>query len=120
MFRSGSNHRAQRYAYAAAMTSTGRITGGAVIAVLFMGSTLVTPLYDLYASTYDLSALGVGLLYAVYVIGNLTALLFFARVSDQIGRRPVVLISVALAATSALLYGAARSPTWLFAARALS
>jgi MFS family permease len=98
----------------------GRFIGGTVIAVLFMGSTLVTPLYDLYAKTYGLSVLGVGLLYAVYVVGNLVALLFFGRLSDQIGRRPMALLSVALAAGSTLLYLFARSPAWLFAARATS
>jgi Major Facilitator Superfamily len=64
--------------------------------------------------------LAVGLLYAVYVIGNLIALLFFGRLSDQVGRRPIALVSVALAALSALLYLLAQSPLWLFAARAMS
>src|SRR4051812_38741985 len=59
----------------------GRLVGGAVIAVVFMGSTLLTPLYDLYRSAYGLSVLGLGLLYAVYVIGNLIALLFLGRLS---------------------------------------
>jgi MFS family permease len=61
----------------------GRVVGGSVIAVLFMGSTLLTPLYDLYATTYGLSVVGIGLLYAVYVVGNLVALLFLGKVSDQ-------------------------------------
>jgi MFS family permease len=105
---------------ACARSTLSQLVGGAVIAVLFMGSTLITPLYDLYAKTYGLSVVAVGLLYAVYVVGNLIALLFFGRVSDQIGRRPIVLVSVALAAVSTLLYLFAHTPAMLFIARAVS
>lgn len=99
---------------------TGRLAGGAVIAALFMGSTLLTPLYDLYKDLYRLSAAQLGLLYAVYVLGNLAALLFLGRLSDQVGRRPVVLAGLALAAASAALFLAARAPALLFAGRVVS
>jgi len=113
-------------AAAAAMPSpertsvTGRVAGGAVIAALFMGSTLLTPLYDLYRSTYGFSALVLVLLYAVYVVGNLGALLLFGRLSDQIGRKPVVFAGLALAAASTSLFLAAHAPALLFVGRALS
>jgi len=99
---------------------SGRFAGGVVIAVLFMGSSLLTPLYDLYRSTYRLNALQLTLIYAVYVVGNLTALLFFGRLSDQIGRRPTVLIGLALAALSTLVFLIAGSSGWLFAGRVIS
>lgn len=99
---------------------SGRFAGGIVVAVLFMGSALLTPLYELYRSTYGLDALGLTLIYAVYVIGNLAALLFFGRLSDQIGRRPIVLAGLALAALSTVLFLAAGSTGWLFAGRILS
>jgi len=98
----------------------GRMVGGAVIAALFMGSTLLTPLYDVYKDLYRLSAVGLGLLYAVYVLGNLAALLFLGRLSDQVGRRPVVLAGLGLAAVSAGLFLAARGPALLFAGRVVS
>ncbi|MBW8812039.1 MAG: MFS transporter [Caulobacterales bacterium] len=105
---------------AAAPFARARISGGLVVAVLFMGSTLLTPLYGLYRQAYGLSPLGGVLLYAVYVIGNLTALLFLGRLSDQLGRRPIVLAGLALAAVSTGLFLAAPSPAWLFAGRILS
>jgi MFS family permease len=97
-----------------------RIAGGLVVAVLFMGSTLLTPLYELYRPAYGLSPLAGVLLYAVYVVGNLTALLFLGRLSDQLGRRPIVLAGLGLAAVSTGLYLAAQAAGWLFAGRILS
>ncbi len=110
------------YAGATALPSglAGRVVGGWVVAALFMGSTLLTPLYDLYRATFHLSVAGLGLLYAVYVLGNLAALLFLGRLSDQIGRRPVALAGVTLAAVSAGLFLAAGSPALLFAGRIVS
>jgi len=100
--------------------AAGRMVGGLVIAMLFMGSTLLTPLYDLYRSNYHLSVLDAGLLYAVYVIGNLVALLFLGRLADQVGRRPVVLASLTLAMASALLFALAHGARELFLARVVN
>jgi MFS family permease len=97
-----------------------RLTGALAIAALFMGSTLLTPVYELYRSQYGLTPLTVVLLYSVYVIGNLTALLFLGRVSDQVGRRPVALAGLALAVASAALFAWAAHPGWLFAARVVN
>jgi MFS family permease len=98
----------------------GRIIGGAVIAVLFMGSTLLTPLYELYRSSYGFSQFVLVLLYAVYIVGNLLALFVFGRLSDQIGRKPVVFAALTLATGSAALFLAARTLVGLFVARVIS
>ena len=99
---------------------SGRTAGGVVVAVLFMGSSLLTPLYQLYRADYGLDALGLTLIYAVYVIGNLAALLFLGRLSDQLGRRPIVLAGLGLAALSTILFLAASDSTLLFAGRMAS
>src|SRR5947208_146485 len=101
-------------------TAAGRVTGGIVVAVLFMGSTLLTPLYDLYRSSYGFSALVLVLLYSVYVIGNLLALLVFGRLSDQVGRKPIIFSALALALISAAVFLLARSLGLLFLARIIS
>jgi predicted MFS family arabinose efflux permease len=93
---------------------------GAMIALMFMGSTLLTPLYSIYRDAFGFSQVVLTLIYSAYVIGNLAALLFFGRVSDQIGRRPVTLISIALAIVATLLFLLATATAWLFAARILS
>jgi MFS family permease len=101
-------------------SASGRWTGGIVIAILFMGSTLLTPIYELYQARYGFSAFVLVLLYAVYVIGNLLALFVFGRLSDQVGRKPVVVAALVLAALSAAVFLVAESLGWLFVARIIS
>jgi MFS family permease len=57
---------------------------------------------------------------AVYVVGNVIALLIFGRLSDQIGRRRVAIPAVGLAAAGTLLFLLARGVAWLVMARVLS
>ncbi len=101
-------------------SAAGRLAGGVVIAILFMGSTLLTPLYELYRSTYGFSSFVLVLLYAVYVIGNLLALFVFGRLSDQVGRKPVIFAALGLAILSGALFLIAANLGWLFVARIIS
>jgi MFS family permease len=94
------------------------VAGG--LAVMAAGSTLLTPLYGVYRRAFGFSELTLTLVYSVYVIGNLVALVFLGRLSDQIGRRWATLPAMAVAATSSAVYLAASSTGWLFAGRALS
>ena len=52
-------------------------------AVMFFGATLPSPLYPLYRVAFGFGQITLTLIYAVYVLGNLVALLFFGRRSDQ-------------------------------------
>jgi len=90
------------------------------IAVLYVGSTLLTPLYPLYERRFGFGELGVTEIYAIYVLGNLAVLFFFGRLSDQIGRRPVALIALGITIASALCFLFAESEAWLFPARVLN
>jgi len=91
-----------------------------MIAVTFMGSTLVTPLYVLYRQAFGFSAITLTLVYAAYVVGNLGGLLFLGRLSDQIGRRKVALPALAMAAITALVFLFAQGTGWLYAGRILT
>lgn len=90
------------------------------IGLMFMGSTLATPLYALWRREFGFSALTLTLVYATYVVGNVLALLFFGRLSDQVGRRRASLPALALLAAAMLLFAFARSLAWLYAGRALT
>jgi MFS family permease len=87
---------------------------------MFMGSTVLTPLYVLYKQAFGFSEITLTLVYAAYVIGNLTAVLFLGRISDQIGRSRTAMPAIGLAAISSLLFLFARGTTWLFLGRMLS
>ncbi len=93
---------------------------GVELAVVFVGAILPTPLYPLYRAAFGFSGVTLTLIYAVYVLGNVAALLLFGRLSDQIGRRNVSLPAIGCGVASALAFAAASGTAWLFAARALS
>lgn len=67
-----------------------------------LGTTLPTPLYALYQRRYGFSELTVTVIFAVYAAGVITALMLFGRVSDEAGRRPVLLAGLGLSALSAI------------------
>ncbi|MER8546078.1 MFS transporter [Mesorhizobium sp. M1169] len=92
----------------------------AMIAALFAGSTALTPLYIIYKQLFGFSQITLTLVYAVYVIGNLAALLMLGRVSDVIGRRPMALAGMAVAVVSAVVFLFAENVAWLDIARILS
>lgn len=92
----------------------------AMIAVLFAGSTVLTPLYIMYKQAFGFSQITLTLIYAVYVVGNLAALLLFGRLSDSAGRRPVALAAMAVAVVSALVFLFAGNVVALDIARILS
>jgi MFS family permease len=113
--------------YAPTLTRDNELGGGAamaavaaMIAVLFAGSTALTPLYVIYKQTFGFSQVTLTLVYAVYVVGNLAALLFFGRLSDIVGRRPAALAAMAIGIVSALIFLFVENLAWLDAARILS
>jgi MFS family permease len=95
-------------------------SAAAMIATMFMASTLVTPLYLLYQQAFGFSTIALTVIYSTYVVGNLFALLFLGRISDELGRRPVVLGAIAVAGASSALFLFAATTAWLYWARMLS
>jgi MFS family permease len=59
------------------------------------------------------------LVYATYAFGVLTSLLLAGRLSDDVGRRPVLLVALATLMAAAVVFMLAQSDAWLFVARAL-
>lgn len=80
------------------------IAVGCSIGALFAGSTIATPLYVIYKQQFGFSQITLTLIYAVYVIGNLIALLAFGRMSDEAGRRRTAIIAIGIAITGALVF----------------
>lgn len=90
------------------------------LAVTMLGTTLPTPLYPLYRGQYGLSELMVTVVFATYGLASVLALLVAGRLSDSVGRRPLLLAGLALSALSAATFLAADGVEYLLVGRALS
>ncbi|MFB7613302.1 MFS transporter [Kitasatospora sp. NPDC056181] len=88
--------------------------------VTMAGTTVPTPLYPLYQQAFGFSPFMVTVIFAVYAGGVVAGLLTLGRLSDAIGRRPVIAAALLLAAAAADLFEVADSLPWLLAARVVS
>ncbi|WP_329071103.1 MFS transporter [Streptomyces sp. NBC_01429] len=91
-----------------------------IFAVGMAGTTLPTPLYGLYRAQLGFSELMVTIVFAVYALGVIATLLLAGNVSDEVGRRPVLLCALGLSAASALCFLFEGGLVALFAGRLLS
>ena len=90
-----------------------------LLALCLAISALPSPLYGAYQREFGFSALTLTVIFAVYGVAALAALLVAGKLSDSIGRKPVLLIAQVMLLAGLQLFIAARSPWWLLAARAL-
>jgi hypothetical protein len=90
-----------------------------VLFVLFFVAAAPSPLYGVYEAQWRFSATTLTAVFAVYALLLLVTLLVFGSVSDYLGRRPVILAGLAMAAGACGLFLAAHGTGLLFAARAL-
>jgi len=67
-------------------------------------STVPTPLYALYAERDRFPTITVTIIFAVYAVGVLASLLFVGHLSDRLGRRPMILVSLGVSLVSAVLF----------------
>jgi predicted MFS family arabinose efflux permease len=92
----------------------------AAFLVTMLGATLPTPLYPLYERELGFGGFMVTIVFAMYAVGVLAALLLVGRLSDQVGRKAVLLPGLGVAALSSLVFLVPDSLTALFAGRLLS
>lgn len=90
------------------------------LAVTMVGTTLPTPLYVLYRERFGFSELMVTVIFATYATGVIAALLLFGSLSDEIGRRRVLLPGLALSALSAMVFLLADGVPLLIVGRVIS
>ena len=97
-----------------------RLTVFLTILLDLIGFGMILPLLPFYAQELHASPFEIGLLFSSY---SLTQLLFaplLGRLSDRVGRRPVLLASIAGGAASYLLFAVAPNYGMLLLARSLS
>lgn len=85
-----------------------------------LGFGMVLPLLPFYAERYGASPFGVAMLFASFSLAQFVFAPIWGRLSDRVGRRPVLLGSIAGAVAAYALFALARSFTVLLIARTAS
>ncbi|WP_372405138.1 MFS transporter [Streptomyces luteireticuli] len=88
--------------------------------ITMAGTTAPTPLYPLYGAEFGFTPFTVTVVFAVYALGVVLGLLVLGRLSDQIGRRPVLVLSTLLSAAAALVFLLAHDLGVMLVGRVLS
>jgi len=85
-----------------------------------IGFGMVIPFLPFYAHEYGASGVVVGAIVGIYSIMQFFFAPVWGRLSDRIGRRPVILISLTASCLGYLLFGLARGLVVLFASRVIA
>src|SRR6202046_2890609 len=91
-----------------------------VTAITFSAvSAAPTPIYRFYRETLGLTPFAITFIFAVYSFTMIVAFLTIARLSDYVGRKPMILLALGLNAVALLLFFVAESAGTLVLARAV-
>jgi MFS transporter, DHA1 family, tetracycline resistance protein len=91
-----------------------------IVFIDLVGFGLVIPLLPFYAERFAASPLQMTLLFATYSMMSMLAAPLWGRLSDRVGRRPVLMASMAAAALAYLWLAVADTLWMVFAARAFA
>lgn len=92
------------------------VVAGALTLFLF-GASAPTPLYVVYQQRFGFSATTLTAIFAVYALALLVTLIPAGKLSDQVGRRPVILAALIIQCGAMVIFLLAGSTSSLFAAR---
>ncbi|VAX13076.1 hypothetical protein MNBD_GAMMA24-915 [hydrothermal vent metagenome] len=87
--------------------------------IMTLGANLPAPLFPLYQAHFGLNSLEITALYAIYAVALIPSLLLIGPLSDQVGRRPVIVPMMLLGVVVTGLFVWAPNSTILFIARAI-
>lgn len=85
-----------------------------------LGFGLIIPQLQYFADAFHATPAFIGLIQAVYSLMQFLFAPFWGRLSDRVGRRPILLVSIAGSAFSYLLFGLARDAGMIFFSRLLA
>jgi DHA1 family tetracycline resistance protein-like MFS transporter len=91
-----------------------------IVFIDLIGFGMVIPFLSYYAREYGASGLTVGAVVGIYSIMQFFFAPVWGRLSDRVGRRPVLLVSLTASFTGYLLFAFTRSLTVLFASRVIA
>src|SRR5215468_2436129 len=88
-----------------------------LIVALLASSAAPTPLYAIYQAQWHFTPITTTIVFGVYALAVLAALLTLGKLSDHVGRRPVLLAALAVHAGSLVIFATATGVPELLAAR---
>jgi len=88
-----------------------------VIFLMIAGFGLVIPLLPFFAQAFDAPAWQVTLLFSTFSVGQFLGEPFWGRLSDRVGRRPVLIATIAMVGVSYAALAFAPNIGWAFAIR---
>src|SRR5690606_833536 len=88
-----------------------------ILLAFLAASSAPTPLYSVYRDAWGFSAITLTVIFGVYAIALLLALLVLGSLSDHIGRRPVIIGALLIEAVAMVAFMAATSVPLLILAR---
>ncbi len=88
-----------------------------VIVALLASSAAPTPLYAIYQAEWHFTPITTTVVFGVYAIAVLAGLLTLGKLSDHVGRRPVLLVAIAVQAASLVIFATAAGVPALLSAR---
>ena len=88
-----------------------------VIVALLASSAAPTPLYAIYQARWHFTPITTTVVFGVYAMAVLAALLTLGKLSDHVGRRPVLLTAIAVHAGSRVIFAPATGVPALLSAR---
>ena len=90
------------------------------LVIVMLGFGIAIPLMPFYITHFNASGTALGLMIALYSFMQFLFAPVWGRLSDRIGRKPVLLIGIAGFAGAFFLQGIAQNLLWFIAARSLA
>ena len=90
-----------------------------LLAFLLFAASAPSPLYVVYEAKWHFSSITLTAIFAVYALALLAALLTTGRLSDHLGRRPVLMLALVVQIAGMVAFIAAQGVGMLYAARIL-
>ncbi|HEX3567095.1 MAG TPA: MFS transporter [Acidimicrobiales bacterium] len=88
-----------------------------IVVSFLAGSSAPTPLYRLYQSEWGFSPMTITVVFGIYAVAVLLALLTAGTLSDHVGRRPVLLVALILQGAVMVIFATAGGVPALLVAR---
>ena len=96
------------------------LAGSFTVFMVLAGVGMILPLLPFYASSFGASPFRIGLLFASYSLAQFVCSPLWGRVSDRVGRRRPLLLSIVIAAVAYILLASATTLAMVFIARILA